>query len=323
MNPIGRCFSSLPCSNECITSNRSLSAIALTIAVVGLIFVTLGSLNVFGSIGTTGWISSIAVGGGSSLMGIVSLVILLIKNRPPRTQGIHGLLSTPPETNEALRLPDDENTPKKELSQVEREALEFARKTLEEHPEVKHTDFDWGRFARESLFDRDDKTPVNTDISKLTYIYDTIWAPKFKQIATSNSTDPWSRDEAVAIADAVLKLSCAIVYLTYDDMPALVQKLPKRHSEYFSLGCQYSYQYRWIVLHTRVYQMVRHASEDQQHTKRFYEEGTIQSQWRKLFNDHCVYEKNYSLGDVRYFSWFEQDTSENPLKELSPHTLPT
>ena len=138
--------------------------------------------------------------------------------------------------------------------------------------------------------------------------------------------DPWSSEEGAKIADTCLKLSYTIACLTCDDMPDMQRKLPTRFSDDFTFGCQYSYQYRWIVWHTRIYQIVRNFSDKQEYSQRFYQQGTQQFQWRNMFNHHCDYVRHcgWSLGDMRFFKWFMKDTPEKPLQKLDDRfDLPT
>ncbi len=270
-----------------------------------------------------------SAGGGGGIAFLIIGIVVSVKrksqasNHAPDNQGLSSLLT-------------QENT--------SREALEFARTTLADHPEV--TRFSWG------CFEASNQHPSNPEIARLSFIFLETWLPKLLKIVNpprrlvgfqetddrgnplklqpaiykqDRLEDPWADNEKATIADTCLKLSYALVCLTCDDMPHMQRKLPKCFAESFDFGCQHSYQYRWVVLHTRVYQMVRNCSDNKQHSQCFYQEGTIQSGWRNLFNNHCDYVKQcgWSLGDQRYFPWFEKDEPEKPLAILNKLSLPT
>lgn len=317
-----------------------------------------------GSLSNLSQIHSITMMAAGSGVGIVFLVIGIVgsvKNKGNIGKGLSGLLVSVNLDSEKNKnnieqgpiSPSIEgNLNSKAKFSDHKTALEFARKILEEHPEVKPNSMDWGCFAKKGILSSDDKSPSNPEISRLSYIFQEIWLPKLDAIVNPPKIligykktdeqgkplqfqpaiykqnlleDPWADKERAEVADTCLKLSYALVCLTCDDMPAMKRKLPKRYAKHFDFSCQYSYQYRWVVLHTTIYQMVRHASDKQEHSQPFYQEGSLQCQWRNLFNHHCDYVSNcgWSLGDARYYKWFKKDTLEEPLAKLDSHSLPT
>jgi hypothetical protein len=246
--------------------------------------------------------------GGSG--GILSLIIGIsgsANNKANIGKGLDGLLTKEASLNQKIKSTDHQS------------ALEFARKMLEDHPEVKDSDFDWAQYAKQDIFSVDDKTPSNPEISRLLSIFKKIWLPKFDEAVKQGEGDPWADEERAKVADTCLKLSYAIVCLICDDMPDMQRKLPKHHADGFTFACRYSYQCKWVILHSKVYQNVRNASKwNQKHSQHFYQEGTIQSQWRKMFNHHCDYVQQcgWNLGDYRYDLWFKNDTPEECFPEL-------
>jgi hypothetical protein len=254
-----------------------------------------------------------AVGGGGGILSLIIGIIVSVKNKANVESRLEQLI---------IEIKSDEHLA----------ALEFAHKILEDHPNVKATDFDWGSFAKQGLFTVD-KSPSNPEISRLAYIFNEIWQPQFDEVLQQDIEDPWADEKRAKIADTCLKLSYALVCLTCDDMSAMQRKLPKSQAATFNFGYQ-SYHSRWVVRHSEIYQSIRNISymkEDisytKEHSERFYQEGTIQSQWRNLFNHHCDYvtQSGWGFGgNNKYYGWFTKDTPEEPLPKLHLYfDLPT
>lgn len=241
----------------------------------------------------------------------------------------------------------------KPYSSVGQEALDFARKKLSENPNIQPKQFKAGWCSPEQTHQ-----PVNQEIARLTTLYNDEFE-KFEILLKETKIDPWSNQEITIAADTLMKLGFAISNLTLDDLHSFTEVLSSKgikRTYVEALTEQDSYQYRTFYICTTIYHDLRGAIEwtlkdlsesdliinDQktfeglafpencsmEHSKRFYEKGTIQNTWNALYNEYCdrvrlfVDEKKLQEVDNRHFMWTRNDTSVETFKN-TPSTLPS
>ena len=222
---------------------------------------------------------------------------------------------------------------------IGQEALDFARRKLEEYPNIITEPFNagWGVVNQ----------PVNQEILRL----NTLLKASFHQLKKAirrHPEDPWGRQAVMDAADACLKISYAASSLTLDDLEAFTQNLAatgERRTYALALTRQDSYQYRTFFYATRCYHCIRGASywgtyrngvEGLMHSREisldhampYYQAGTVQNKWNVLYNDYCdrvrlyVNESELQRADNRHYTWTQKDTGINAFVPV-PDTLPT
>lgn len=239
-----------------------------------------------------------------------------------------------------------QNKRMKPYSSIGQEAIEFARKKLEEHPEILPF-----QFAAPWLNANNTHQPINEEIARLTNLYWEISFKNFEEVMKQNKDNPWSHQAVIEAADECLKIAYTISNLTLEDLKAFTESLASQgenRSFAQALTKQDSYQYRTYYYCTNVYHYLRGQIEWSQHpwnkeeeglffTKEdisenhaslFYKKGTIQNSWKKLYNEYCgrvrlyVNEKELKLADSRHINWTEKDTGVKSFFAI-PDTLPT
>ncbi len=240
----------------------------------------------------------------------------------------------------------------KPYSKLGREALEFARKKLEEHPEITPTQFGSGWNGVNGT-----NQPVNQEIARLHTLYWDVVFKNFEDLMKQNKDNPWSNQDVINAADECMKISYAISNLTLDDLKAFTENLlsNKREKRTYAeaLAKQDSYQYRTFYDCTNTYHWFRGGitwgtlpcwNDDDEneeglifprghviaptHAEPFYEKGTIQNTWNSLYNDYCDRVRLYVKEDVlrkadnRHANWTKKDTGVKSFSRV-PDTMPT
>lgn len=232
----------------------------------------------------------------------------------------------------------------KPYSVLGQEALAFARKKLEEHPDIKPF-----RFSAGSRGYNNTHQPVNPEIALLTTLYYDIFFKNFEDLMKQNKENPSINQDVINAADALMKIAYAISNLTLDDLKSFRDKLSVKgvkRTYAKALTEQDSYQYRTFYFCTSIYHYLRGQfrwSQDPQNNEReilrfagypsashvtpFYQKGTIQNSWNRLYNEYCdrvrlyVDEEQLRLADSRYFNWTKKDTGVTTFTSI-PDTRP-
>ncbi len=232
---------------------------------------------------------------------------------------------------------------------LKKETIAFAMQMLEKHPKIEAFEFrcGWGEPVHQPT------TPI---IGKLTSLYlqqferfEIALKKTYSDLNTSRN-NPWDSKETREIADTCMKLGYAISVLTLEDLQPFTDKLLKdagdKRTFAKALTHQDSYQYRTFYYCTRMYHICRggliwdkpykYAEADlnyprtlsQEHVQPFYEKGTIQNSWNKLYNDYCdriasfVDREELRQADNRHFTWTKKDVGVTTFCN-TPDTLPT
>ncbi|NGX60881.1 MAG: hypothetical protein K940chlam9_00355 [Chlamydiae bacterium] len=335
----------LDCLQGCVSSsclsqeNSSLSAKskwALVAAVVGsvagVVIMGLGGASILGGIGSAGFIGSLAGGGVLTLFsagGIIAIAIASYKKE--KTGGGFGA---------------DIGEQRAAYPNVGEDALSFAREKLAENSNVKKHPFS-SRFRPSNTYQ-----PENKAIGQLTTVFYACWNT-FESVLKENQGDPWSQDAVVQVADDLMKISYAISCLTLEDLPKFTDALQDTgtHRTFGeALTKQDSYQYRTYYFCTRAYHNIRGGfiwgtvsqkvllveplrealcaptNTSPAYAELFYQNSTLQSQWRELYNDYCdrvrLYVHDKDMPDDRHKGWTQKDTKAQ-LFDPSPTFLPT
>jgi hypothetical protein len=238
------------------------------------------------------------------------------------------------------------NSPSIPYPPIGQEALQFARKKLEEHPEILPYKFAAGWYAAEKTHQ-----PVNPEIAHLTRLYWDVYYQALEEAIKKNKDDPWSKKEVIDAADNCIKIAYAISCLTLDDLPAFTENLAKKNikrSFEEALTKQDSYLYRTFYFCTNAYHWARGGliwradfwNKDEEglfypedgvslnHANPYYENGTIQNRWNQLYNDYCdrirkyVDESKLKEKDNRHINWTQKDTKDQKYFS-KPDTQPT
>lgn len=166
----------------------------------------------------------------------------------------------------------------------------------------------------------------------------------------STAYEQWKSEKVMAAADELMQLAYTISCLTLEDLNTFTEELKKlNHPRGVAeaLTRQDSYPYRAYFFFTSFYHLVRGgvgsfngnlicpslaagASYDipQFHSALFFEEGTVQSRWRDLYNDFC-----YRVGkfvdlkalkeiDDRFTKWIQPDMTQDKFN-IHPCIKPT
>lgn len=233
----------------------------------------------------------------------------------------------------------------KPYSNLGQEALEFARKKLQEHPELAPYKFFAGWYDPDTT-----NQPINSEIALLTTLYWDVAFNSFENLMKQNKDNPWSNQEVIQAADECMKIAYAISNLTLDDLKPFTEALSSEGDNRTyakALTQQDSYQYRTFYYCTNAYHWFRGEigwktnpwdkneeglfgpqSISGAHASAFYQKGTIQNSWNELYNNYCervrlyVNEKELQSADNRHFTWTKKDTG---IKSFSPvpDTQPT
>lgn len=211
-------------------------------------------------------------------------------------------------------------------SELEQEALDFAKNKLTEHADLK--DKPQAGLAK----------PVNQNIIKLETIYSDIYWKKFEaKLSEFQNNDPWKREEVLKAFEDCLKMAYAISAMTLEDLPAFaattkdpLAKALTRQSGYLSNTIYYcAVMYHrgrsgceW--LNTRYGKGVQYPSRPipEAHAELFYKSGTRQNACRELYNAYCdrirMYVPENELkqerpdGDVRVVQATQKDIEGSP-----------
>lgn len=230
----------------------------------------------------------------------------------------------------------------KPYSNLGQEAIEFARKKLQEYPGLTPAKFSGGWYGS-------DKTnqPINPEIALLTTLYWNVAFKNFENVMKENKENPWSNQEVIQAADECMKIAYAISNLTLDDLKSFTEALSSKGDKRTyakALTEQDSYQYRTFYYCTNAYHWLRGEIAwsknlrnewllqskfiSNAHASAFYQKGTIQNSWNDLYNNYCdrvrlyVNEKELQSADNRHVTWTKKDTGMNSFKSV-PDTQPT
>lgn len=238
-----------------------------------------------------------------------------------------------------------QNKSTKPYSTLGRDALEFARKKLKEHSEIKPAEFAAGLKGPSET-----NQPVNPEIALLTTLYWDIAFKDFQDLMKQNKENPWRNQEVINAADTCMKIGYAISNLTLDDLKSFTETLSSKGEDRTyakALTQQDSYQYRTFYYCTDAYHWFRGEiawsrnpwDNDEEglfqpqtisaaHVTTFYQKGTIQNSWNKLYNNYCdrirlyVNEEELQSADNRHFKWTKKDTGIKSFRS-TPDSQPT
>jgi hypothetical protein len=234
----------------------------------------------------------------------------------------------------------------KDLPQVAKDALQFARGKLQEHPEIQPCAFEGG----------DAYPPTNIEIARLTSLYLDVYFPAFRAAMRQHRDDPWANAEVVQAADGCMKIAYAIGYLTLEDLaPFTADLAQKGMNRTFAQALVQNDSYLYLTFYycTKMYHIARgaiswgsHPSRPegqpeglsylqrdipQTHANLFYQQGTVQNGWNELYNDYCgrirlyVSEEELFSADNRHANWTRKDERSAFGRidfERRPDTLP-
>lgn len=323
--------------------------------VAGIVIIGLGATNMFGSVGSSGFIGSIAGGGAVAVFSTGGIIWIAIANCKAE-QGHSQLSRDNTDSIETHSNIGNARAPLKDkmgktYPQIGQEAIEFARQKLNEHPDIQPTKFR----TLQGVCAGGTNQPVNQEIALLATLYWNVYFAAFEQkIKEHKEENPWSQPDVIQAADDLIKIGYAISCLTLEDLPEFTQALEtkgKKRTYAEALTIQDSYQYRTYYSCTSAYHWIRGGivwiGDDHQategyldylqetpkiHADPFYQEGTIQSKWRALYNDHCdrirsyVKESDLQRADNRHFTWTKKDEDtffRGRTFYHTPDTLPT
>jgi hypothetical protein len=321
-------------------TSKSKCAIAAFVVggVAGVVIVILGTTNLFGPVGSIGFIASIAGGGTVAVIATGGVIWIAISNcKRSNDATIHTLDDTGVSGSSVGTKKETEA--KKETSgvsgavsdksypEIGTQAIEFARQKLREYPKIEPYAFDWGEVQGTCQ-------PVTQEIDLLTTLF---WKESFEafvQTVKKHRDDPWAHDEVIQAADTCVKISYAVGCLTLENLPDFTKKLAQKGDQRTYVQAQQdSYLYHTLCWCATPYHWMRggivwrtnpwnkneeglfHRQEEvsEEHAKPFYQEGTTQFSWRTLYNDYCdririyVDESKLKAADKRYVKWTIKD----------------
>lgn len=206
---------------------------------------------------------------------------------------------------------------------VEWEALNFADKKLEEHPEFKEKGFIDNIFAGDKNInmyaDHYSKgLPANPKISALAGLYK--WYQKEVYSQFSQAKDPWNNPKFLKIYNEYINISFAISLLTLEDLDSLNSRMPENERSIFrTLVRQDAYAFFAIGFGIRSYNHAKgeaiwksptHQSypddDKRRYIELYYKNNTIQNRWNKLYNAFCNRIRMYVS---------EANIAEDPIKD--------
>jgi hypothetical protein len=354
-DPIGPKEISSPYHGPKPLSTQSKCAIVAFVvgAVAGIVIIGLGAANIFGSIGSVGFIGSLASGGVVTVFfggGIVWIAIASCKAGQGESKDDASTIKSETDVDTASKTDIVGVTyPSKDkmgraYPKVGQQAIESARTGLF----MNITKFQPTKF---STWGGPDNTyqPVHKEIPLLNTFYWEVCYGAFAGAIQDHPNDPWSQPGVQQLAGDLLKVGYAITCLMLEELPEFVhfleQQEGRRRSYAEALTRQDSYQCIAFFACARAYHWLRGGiiwnesdggldypqTTPQTHTDLFYQEGTLQFMWRKLYNDHCDrirgYVKEADLGDAdsRFTNWTQKDEKsslEEGTFEKVPDHLP-
>lgn len=232
----------------------------------------------------------------------------------------------------------------KPYTSLGKEALDFARKKLEKHPEIFPAEFAAGWHGPKHTHQ-----PINQEIAKLATLFNDVIFKKFKELIKEHNENAWNHQEVIEAADACMKIGFAVSNLTLDDLEVSTYDLSlkgKKRTYAKALTEQDSYQYRTFFYCTNAYHWLRGAvgwginiygeegfnytkkSISSSHATLFYKKGTIQNSWNRLYNEYCkrvrlhVNENELKDADTRHYRWTKSDVGVKSFSRV-PDTQPT
>lgn len=230
----------------------------------------------------------------------------------------------------------------KPLPPVGQVALKFARKKLEENPDISGVKF-------RGAFGIKVHQPTNDEIAKLSSLHSKVLKNFIKEIEI-NKENTWENPEVLKAANDVMKITYAIGILTLQDLKPFTEDLSAQGEDRpysVALTKQDSYQYRLFFKCPLDYHACRagyrwtvnsatgeegifppETSIPESHATPFYTKGTMQNDWNTLYNDYCdrvrmyVKEENLETADQRFKYWTKKDTGIKTFRSTRG-TIPT
>lgn len=174
-------------------------------------------------------------------------------------------------------------------------------------------------------FTKDEVVPVNQPQKPIINYLNTLYEFHLNQLEPLLAQNqPWENPKAIEHAKACMHLGFTISVFTLEE----VRIVPKEEGKYRTpLEDQANYYFIGFFRCVYMYSLVKkylYKSHEQQ--KLFYQEGTIQNEWRELHNEFC--KKFSSLqhlasSDERFKNWTKaQDLGNGQFKPF-PDTMPT
>lgn len=294
----------------------TISVVLLLISAIGasitVAVITLSFEQVFGPIGTIGYICAISGGGAAGLISVgmaVSSIILIAVNLC--------------KTKENLFTEFPSNNPGEELENFELFTQEF----LSSNP---------GEEFPPSALQTYTYKPVNKDIETLFHLYENKYLPAF-EAAIKQSDNPWQDPTLLKAADELIRISYTISKLTLEDIPSLVEEVQKLGNT-TALTSENSYTIRTYFIFPEIYHSIRGGMiwdpdrsgfilPPEEDGLEFYTPTAIQSQWRKLYNSFSRdVRQNFDCewlakNHPEFIQWTQFDTPEEPFI-IVPGSLP-
>lgn len=207
------------------------------------------------------------------------------------------------------------------VHKTKQNVLMFARQTLLENIDIKGLDWDTkNQFPRCKI----SRTPDNDDISRLAALYWDKYAVEFQDILKAHSRDgkdPWASEEVLVKAEEWLKIGCSMVIFTIKDLESRIASVDDAREvkmQVISSSYWYASQVMYYFLHTYAVLKIGLVCSDDNSLKfpsylnleniylkpsklfdwissikvsgrpEFYQKGTRQAAWRKLYNDTFI-----------------------------------
>lgn len=179
---------------------------------------------------------------------------------------------------------------------------------------------------------------------------------RLEEAVEAHKENPWGSQDVTDAADALNKFGFHISKETHHNLHTCMKELDakKKEKRTFAqaLTKQDSYQYRTFYYASQSYHWARGAlgygrnphridyetAKDEldylshiipeKHAKLYYQAGTIQEEWRTLYNGYCrevrkvVSERELQRADNRHVSWTQEDKRPKTFNQI-PDQLPT
>ncbi|WP_375793451.1 hypothetical protein [Chlamydia sp. 12-01] len=275
---------------------------------LSIIFIVLGALSLSGS-ASLGLLIFGSVSLSLVIFGLIVFVLIRTKVFPPSVQGsLLGIFSE-------SKLPP--------LNAQGNAALEYATRRFNEEKDRINPAL-WGGF----------RPPVNTDISYLLVLKSNKYQEVLNLLHMNEERNfkfpdrKYASDEILtSTITEYLQLSFAISIYSLRDLENYRKKYPSVTSNLEALSRQVSAYYRTFYAMSAGYSMIRHLErycdpaplqeEIDYRIARFYEAGTVESEWRALFNCFCE-QAHWYLGDEQRVRKVEERLFRHSRADLDP-----
>lgn len=270
----------------------------IVVGIAAFIFIALSSSKTIGFDDKIIFISCLSGGGALAALSVGGIVWHVIKKYASSKQ--------------ILALP---------YSDRGQRAIACARQKLEQRQDLQPMIF---KFRGLLSFSQ----PFDKEIARLAALHQEVYEAFVQKI--KDNEDPWNDPSTLEMADDLMKLSYAISSLSLDELPRLAQK-KKGSGNAVILTSAETYQYRTFFYLPTAYHSARRKVDrsennpevivfstkiEEKYLEPFYQEGTLQWEWRMLYNDYCervrmcLDEDELKKKDSRYVKWTQADESK-------------